>query len=169
MGTKLPHHFAALAKPEGGCVDLEAFRKAAASFKPPLSHKEVDYAFCGMDENHDKQVCSFEFFGTLQIGRFFPSREHLEHLREVGALQGMPGEGGEGGLPFLAPQVEESTSTATTTTVEAPLVNLDPYKGIPAIIHGQARITVRVSGDSSGPTKTEQELIGQAFKDGLEK
>lgn len=176
MGKELPEQLGPLAAKEGGCVDLHAFRTAAKSFNPPLSHKEADYAFCGMDNNHDRKVCSFEFFGTLKIGHFFPSRSHLEHLREVGALQGLPGQPDVvAGPPVEMPKVAAATTKAPATTStaapteEVPAVDLQPYQGLPAIVHGQAQVTLRVSSDSSGPTQEEQTQIGEAFKEALQR
>jgi len=167
MGPKVPPALHALDNPDG-CVDLKTFRNAAAGFDPPLSKKEADYAFCGMDGNHDKKVCAFEFFGTLKIGHFFVAKSHFEHLKEVGALPALPGS-----VKHHAETLEPTTTTSaptTTTTATANLPSdlLDEYMGVPAIVSGHAEITLRVSSDSPGPTGKEQKALSAIFKRALE-
>jgi len=70
MGATVPAALLGILAPSGGCVDIQAFRAAAVAFSPPLTGKEVDYAFRGMDLDHDAKVCSAEYFGVLKSGSF---------------------------------------------------------------------------------------------------
>lgn len=215
MGTAVPQKLNMLQSQAGGCVDLNTFRAAASDFNPPLTSEQADYAFCGMDENHDKKVCSFEFFGILKIGQFFPSRSHLEHLREVGALTERPGEGphdlalppppsgdvaaaaaaaaaASGATRSAAAAAAAAASTAAPvpalvapapaaspaaeaeerpketkqfkvpgTPVEG--ADLKKYKGVPAIVNGQAEITLHLSSSETTLSTDQINEIGKLF------
>lgn len=162
MGTKVPKEWHILEESADGCIDLPIFRKAARGFHPPLSDDEADYAFCGMDENFDKKVCTFEFFGTLKIGHFFPSRSHLDHLKEVGALS----ERAQRGIPEIgsADVISTTPAPALPSIAANPKTVNEKYKTVPAILSGQAEFTLRVSSDSSGPTAQEEQELGEIFK-----
>jgi len=164
MGTKVPSEWHALEDSADGCIDLSTFKKATEGFHPPLTNEEANYAFCGMDENHDRQVCTFEFFGTLKIGHFFPSRSHLAHLKEVGALS----ERSQRGIPEIGSD-DATTTTTVATTSAAPLATSGggvpaQYMRVPAIVSGHAELTLRVAADSDGPTKPEQQELADIFK-----
>jgi len=163
MGPTVPAAISVLSTPSGGCVDLAAFRAAAEAFTPPMTQEEADYAFCGMDENHDKKVCSFEFFGIIKIGQFFPSRAHLEQLKEVGVLKERPAEPEDqvDKVDELFPEVLPGTPVSVG--------DLQKYLGVPAMVNGRAEITLHLVRDAASPGEEEQLAIGDAFEGALEK
>lgn len=161
MGKSAPAPLQALAKPhkhpdagwpEEDCLDLQVFRQAAGGFKPPLSIREIDYAFVGMDANHDKKVCSAEFLGTLEIGHFFASVQRIMDF-EVWQKHA---------------QLDTSTTAPPTTTSATALEQGSPYTGVPAIVSGHAELTLRLAADSLGPTGTEKKALGEIFRRAME-
>lgn len=57
--------------------DLEGFFRGTRSFKPPLTRQEAEYAFRGLDADHDDALSSYEFFEVLESGKFFPTLRDL--------------------------------------------------------------------------------------------
>lgn len=57
--------------------DLERFIRGTKSFKPPLTRQEAEYAFRGLDADHDEFLRSYEFFEVLEFGNFFPTLRDL--------------------------------------------------------------------------------------------
>jgi len=172
MGSKLPAKLKALDAPDGGCVDLATFREGAEAFDPPLTREESDYAFCGMDENHDKRVCSFEFYGTIKIGHFFPSRAHLDQLREVGVLPAHTGKGHRSAQTDAKKGSEEEgegAESAQPLGTRVPRDELEQYRSVPATVSGRAEITLHVSSAADTPGLKENTDVGNAFKEALEK
>jgi len=66
-------------------VELEAFIRGTANFKPPLTFDQAGYAFHGLDANHDGRLKSFEFFEVLQGGLFYPTPNQLRVTRDTAA------------------------------------------------------------------------------------
>jgi len=172
MGSTLPPPLSILATAEGGCVKLPEFVAAGKSFSPPLTEEQANYAFCGMDENHDKQVCSFEFFAVLKIGHFFPSRPHMEHLREVGVLKERSGE------PIHLTEAGKKDKPAATR-LEDPIMaqpgtpltssSMDQYLGVPASINGRAAIAMHLVREAREPGPEVSDAIALAFARTMEK
>jgi len=57
--------------------DLEGFIRGTRTFKPPLTRQEAEYAFRGLDADHDETLPSYEFFEVLEFGDFFPTLRDL--------------------------------------------------------------------------------------------
>lgn len=156
MGDKIPSPLKMLSSQAGGCAKLEDFQASTDSFDPPLTDEEVNYAFCGMDEDHDKKVCSYEFFAIMKIGHFFPARSHMEHLKEVGAIQ-------------RDPENEQGDDFSKRSEILVSKTHMKSYGGVPATVNGHAEITLYLHVGTSVPGRNEQEEIGMLFKDALRK
>lgn len=168
MGSQVPPQLKVLEQADSGnCVDLQTFREAAGGFNPPLSPAEADYAFCGMDENHDRKVCSFEFLGTIKIGHFFPSRSDLEHLKEIGTSLALPG-GNKATVPESQPSAGLTPALLATSTTAKPKDRLKAYRGVPSILSGHAEVTCHVANGGAGPTRKEEQEMSDIFKKALE-
>lgn len=157
MGLSMPRAFAALNATQG-CVDLETFRRAAKEFQPPLSRSEVDYAFCGMDANHDRKVCSLEFFGTIKVGHFFPLRSSLDYVKELQKVT------------WKVLSVTSSTSAAPKLQSPGhpvPMAELRRYHGVPAIVNGRAEISLRLRSPAVEPGKDALKEISDLFSHAL--
>jgi len=63
---------------------LTMFKEGSRRFKPPLTDDEAEYAFKGLDVNHDGSMSSFEFFQVLQFGRFSPTEDELAAMAASG-------------------------------------------------------------------------------------
>lgn len=179
MGPQLPKRLKALDLPNGSCVDLAGFRDAAPAFDPPLTREEADYAFCGMDENHDKRVCPFEFSAVLRLRHFFPSRSQMEHLRGVGEVLH------RGAAPEARSDLVRAARSSRTHnnsqrsspeprnsfTVPGKALHgseLGRYHGIPAIVSGRARMQFKSKPSSDFPKAFQYEQAGRAFAHAME-
>jgi len=166
MGTTMPPELKALSKPDAPCIEIYAFRRMTAKFSPPLTQKEADYAFCGMDPDYNRLLCPSEFYAVLKIGQFFPSKSQLNHLEEVGALA----ESFEALFPTSTSTLLPATTTtiAPTTSPQITSAELQAYQGVAAVINGHCAVSLRTRAGEAEPGNKEQSAIAKAFRESLE-
>jgi len=159
----LPSAWSALASSQGeNCIDLNAFRKGAAELNPPLTEDEADYSFCGMDHDHDKRVCHFEFHSTLKVGAFFPTRNAVAQLKEVGALN-------ENGTSEQAHGDSHNASqTARPSGDDAIPKRESSYTGVPAIVNGHLELSISQANASQAPGDERLRQFAKVFASALD-
>jgi len=177
--------FAAMDTQMDGCLTEAEFVAGATGFQDALTAEEASYAFSGLDATGDGRVCRQEFFGVLEVGRFFQSPADLKAagfdldatvvtstLAETTAASTTQGE-------TTAPKTAPTTTTRWAPTPQAPLpmaadgrnVSEDvfyEYRGMPAIVHGRAQITLSLSASAQLPAQSElAAAIGPPFQAAL--
>jgi len=91
----------AVATEGSGAPGQAEFLGMVERFEPPLTQKQAEYAFRGLDMNGDGHLPSYEFFEVIDAGHFFPNDWMVEAVtREamdvapaeaVAAPRGLPG------------------------------------------------------------------------------
>lgn len=72
MGPTKPDEVIRILDADGDqCISRDEMLAKRKAFSEPLSVKQSNYAFRGMDADHNGKVCLEELIGTLHLGKFF--------------------------------------------------------------------------------------------------